>query len=246
MKKIGIYIFVIFFILPYVADAQRWKRYRHEAIIGGGITNVFGDFGGGSGDGRHNALDLDIEGTRGGLMLGWRYKIKELLAVRLNLVPAFLNASDAYTDNQVRSNRGGAASTFIFETSIQLEYSLIKERYGRRYTFSNISHLSFSHINTYVFVGIGGLYYSPKRTIVKETGVGEPGNFTAAFPVGIGFKYAINRVYTLGIELGNRFTTSDYLDGHSDKYSRANDSYTFLMFNITKRLRTSRKGLPRF
>ncbi len=246
MKKIGIYIFVIFFAIPYFSDAQRWKRFRHEGVIGVGITNLYGDMGGGSGIARHNTLDLDIQGTRAGIMLGWRYKLKELFAVRVNVIPALLNSSDSYTDNIARSNRGGTAGSFIIEPSIQLEYSLIKERYGRRYTFSNINHFNFNHVNTYVFIGIGGLFYFPSKTVAVETGVGAPGVFAASFPMGIGFKYAINRVYTFGIEIGNRFTTTDYLDALSDKCSTANDSYTILLFSISKRFRTTRKGLPRF
>ena len=232
--------------MPYLADAQRWKRYRHEGVIGIGITNLYGDMGGGAGDARHNTLDLDIEGTRAGVMLGWRYKMKELVAIKLDIIPAFLHSSDAYTTNNSRSQRGATAGTFIIEPSLQLEYSLIKERYGRRYTFRNISHFNMSHVNTYVFIGIGGLFYFPSTTAEKDSGVGKPGTFAAAFPMGIGFKYAINRVYTFGIEIGNRFTTTDYLDGFSDKFSAANDSYTFLLFSVSKRFRTTRKGLPRF
>ena len=135
---------------------------------------------------------------------------------------------------------------FFIEPSLQLEYSLIKERFSRRYTLSNMRHFNISHVNTYLFIGVGGLFYFPDKDINIETGVGEAGMFSAVFPMGIGFKYAINRVYTMGLELGNRFTTTDYLDGHSDKFSKGNDAYLFLMFTVSKRLRTSRKGLPRF
>jgi len=246
MKRLSLYILVLFFILPYVADAQRWKRYRYELIGGIGTVNVFGDLGGGDGVARHNTLDFNVEGTRPVLKVAVRYKLKELLAVKTNVFFAFANASDKYTTNEARSNRGATTNTFFIEPSIQLEYSLIKERYGRRYTFSNIRRFSLSHVNTYVFVGIGGLFYFPNREINVDTGVGEPGVFAAAFPMGIGFKYAMNRIYTIGLEMGNRFTTTDYLDGHSDKFSQGNDSYFFLMLTVSKRLRTSRKGLPRF
>ncbi len=246
MKKLSIYIFILLFVIPYLSSAQRWKRYRYELIGGIGTVNVFGDLGGGDGVARHNTLDFNIQGTRPALMIAGRYKLKELLAVKANFCLAYANASDKYTNNEARSNRGATANTFFIEPSIQLEYSLIKERYGRRYTFSNIRHFNLNHINTYLFIGVGGLFYFPDKTIKIDNGVGEPGVFTAAFPMGIGFKYAMNRVYTVGLELGNRFTTTDYLDGHSDKFSQGNDSYFFLMFTFAKRLRSSRKGLPRF
>ena len=246
MKKLSLYIFAILFVLPYISDAQRWRRYRYELVGGIGTVNVFGDLGGGDGDARHNTLDFDIQGTRPALMIAARYKLKELLSVKANVFFAFANASDSYTTNESRSNRGATTNTFFIEPSVQLEYSLIKERYGRRYTFSNIRRFNFTHVNTYLFIGVGGLFYFPNKVIAIDNGVGDPGVFAVAFPMGIGFKYAMNRVYTVGLELGNRFTTTDYLDGHSDKYSQGNDAYFFLMFSVSKRLRTSRKGLPRF
>jgi hypothetical protein len=246
MKRLTIYILFILFILPYTADAQRWKRYRYELLGGLGTVNLFGDMGGGAGDARHNTLDFDIQGTRVAGFVGGRYKLKELLALKVNVILAYANASDKYTTNLSRSNRAATTNTFMIEPSVQLEYSFIKERYGRRYTFSNIRRFNFTHVNTYLFVGVGGLLYFPSKTIAIDNGVGESGVFTAAFPMGIGFKYSINRVYTFGIEIGNRFTTTDYLDGHSDKYSKANDSYLFFLLSVSKRLRTSRKGLPRF
>ena len=247
MKKTVVYIILFLFLIPSISHAQRWKRYRYEMILGVGTINLFGDMGGGSGVARHNTLDFDIEGTRGGLYVGGRYKLKELLAVKINLMLGMANASDDYTDNRSRSMRGASGDVLMFEPSAQIEYSLIKERYSRRYTFANISRFNMSHINTYLFAGVGGLFYSPSKTIRKDTDIGEDHSIvTAVFPVGIGFKYSINRQYTCGIEIGNRFTTTDYLDGHSDKFSQANDSYLFLLFSVSKRLRSTRKGLPRF
>ncbi|MBN2669722.1 MAG: hypothetical protein JXR60_10885 [Bacteroidales bacterium] len=247
MKKYIILILAVALLIPSVSNAQRWKRYRYEVMAGLGTVNLFSDYGGGAGDARHNTLDFDIQGTRPALLVGGRYKLKELLSVKANVVFAFANASDKYTSNVPRSNRMGTSNTFMIEPSVQFEYSLIKEMYGRRYTFSNIRRFNITHVNTYIFVGVGGLLYFPSKTIEIDNDINKShGVFTAAFPIGIGFKYAINRVYTFGVELGNRFTTSDYLDGHSDKYSTANDSYLFLLFTVSKRLRTSRKGLPRF
>jgi len=247
MKQFGLYIILLLFILPYTSDAQRWKRYRYEIIGGIGTTNVFGDMGGGPGVARHNTLDFNIEGTGFSLMVGGRYKLKELLAMKVNIIYGYGRASDAYTTNEARANRGATSSISLIEPSVQFEYSLIKERYSRRYTYSNISHFRFNHVNTYVFVGIGGLLYFPNKKFSRDTDIGaDPGVFAASFPMGIGFKYAINRVYTVGLELGHRYTTTDYLDGLSDKFSQANDSYMFLLISVSKRLRTSRKGMPRF
>jgi hypothetical protein len=247
MRTFGLYIILLLFIMPNTSDAQRWRRYRYEILGGIGTANVFGDLGGGAGEARHNVADMDLQATGVSLMIAGRYKIKELFALKVNVIYAFARASDDYTTNLPRSNRGATSTISLIEPSFQLEYSIIKERYSRRYSYSNIRHFRFNHINTYLFVGIGGVLSFPNKEIVVDTDIGEDaGAFAAAFPMGIGFKYAINRVYTVGLELGHRFTTTDYLEGHSDKYSQANDSYMFLMISVSKRLRTSRKGLPRF
>ncbi len=248
MKKLVIYILFVLFVLPYSADAQRWKRNRYEILAGLGTVNVFGDLGGGSEPAKHHTLDIDMKGTRVAAFVGGRYKIKELLAVKASLIFAYANASDKYTTNFARANRGVTTNTFFIEPSAQLEYSLIKERYGRRYTFSNIRRFNISHVNTYVFLGVGGLFYFPKKEVLVDRGIGKAKNIAVAFPMGVGFKYAINRVYTFGIEIGHRYTTTDYIDGHNDahKANTANDSYLFVLFSISKRLRTSRRGLPKF
>lgn len=246
MKKFTIYIILLLILIPYCSDAQRWKRYRYEVVGGVGTVNIFGDLGGGDGDAKHNMLDFDIQSTRPAVMLAARYKLKELFAIKTAIYLAYASSSDAYTDNISRSNREATTNTFFIEPSVQLEYSIIKERYGRRYTFSNIKRFNFNHVNTFLFVGVGGLLYFPNKEIKYDNGVGEPGVIAVSFPMGIGFKYAINRVYTLGLEVGNRFTTTDYLDSHSDVHSKGNDAYFFFMFTFAKRLRTSRKGLPRF
>jgi hypothetical protein len=39
-----------------------------------------------------------------------------------------------------------------------------------------------------------------------------------SIPIGVGFKYAINSRYNVGIEITYRFTTTDYLDDVSKTY----------------------------
>ena len=246
MKQLVLYTLILFFLNPFSSDAQRWKRYRYEILGGIGTTNVFGDMGGGSGE-AGTIRDFDIEGTGVNIFVGMRYKLGELLYVKTNFIYSFSVTSDNFTDNEARSNRGAHSYVSFIEPSVQLEYSLVKERYSRRYSYSNIRGFKLAHINTYLFIGVGGLLYFPSIESDNNTDIGEdPGIFAASFPMGFGFKYSINRQYSIGMELGYRFTTTDYLDGLSDKYSKANDSYMFIQFSISKKLKTSRKGVPRF
>ncbi|MBU0764725.1 MAG: hypothetical protein KJ607_07820, partial [Bacteroidetes bacterium] len=72
-------------------------------------------------------------------------------------------------------------------------------------------------------------------------------SYQLAIPVGVGFKYGINRRLALGLEYGYRKTFSDYIDGISHPpYSKAKDVYMFLMVSVSRKLRTSRSGLPTF
>ena len=69
MKKLILYSFILFFAIPLSSEAQRWKRYRYEIMGGIGTTNVFGDLGGGSGEGK-TIQDFDIEGTGVNIFVG--------------------------------------------------------------------------------------------------------------------------------------------------------------------------------
>jgi hypothetical protein len=99
-----------------------------------------------------------------------------------------------------------------------------------------------------VFLGLGGVlfYPNPELSTFKNNVLKKYSHFNLAIPLGIGFKYAINRRACLGLEFGMRYTSTDYLDGHSDKFSKANDAYSFLNLNVTYKLKTARSGLPKF
>lgn len=229
-------------------SAQRWKRTRYEVVMGTGPSFFMGEFGGSYRTGSHFLSDLDMQATRYNLMLGARYKIQEKFAVRMNFIYARVHGSDAYTTNEGRIPRGGSFSSPIFETSIQAEYSVLKERFGNRYTFMYMKKFKFTHVNTYLLFGAGGFYFNPTVTYTgNNTNKEEPySKFNASFPLGIGFKYGINRRYSLGIEIGQRYTTTDYIDGWSDRSSKGRDAYGFLLVNLTYKLKTARSGLPKF
>jgi hypothetical protein len=217
-------------------------------LIGGfGPTLFFGELGGDNRNGTHFMSDIDMKSMRYHIMLGARYKLKERIAVKLNLIYGRVYGSDLYS----KSNRAGRNATFysgIFETSGQIELSILKERLGTRFTFRNLNRFKMTNVNTYIFVGIGGLLYypRPKYALVITNRFDKYHHFCLTLPIGIGFKYGINRRASLGIEFGQRYTTSDYIDGIKDKFSKANDSYYLFNINVTYKLKTTRSGLPKF
>jgi len=251
MKKI-ILLLIISFIVFSEADAQRWKRVRYEIIYGLGINTAMTDLGGGAGPGTFGFKDIDISQTRPGIYAGFRYKFKERLAGKFLVSFGWLAGSDALTPEETRNRRAVSFSGPLIETSVIGEYSIMKERLGSRYTFSNIRRFKMKYINTYIFGGVGMIAFFPNNSnpeAVSNSDEGKSGSYShvaAAFPLGIGFKYGINRKLGVSLEMGGRFTTTDYLDGHSDKYSTSNDGYLTIMIGLNYKLKTARSGLPRF
>jgi opacity protein-like surface antigen len=245
--KISILLFAIIIIIPFISNAQRWKRTRYEVIGGAGPSFFFGDLGGGNKDAVRFMGDLDMQATRYHLLLGVRYKLKEKIALKLNLVYGRINGSDLYTESEGRRPRNVTFNSNLFEPSLQFEYSVLKERLGNKFTFRNMKYFKFSYLNTYLFTGIGGVLSNPKVNFISPTNKNQKFHkFNMSIPIGIGIKYAIDSRISLGLEYGQRYTSTDYLDGHSDKFSKARDSYSFLTLNVTYKLKTSRSGLPVF
>lgn len=247
MRKI-IVIILILFVLINTTDAQRWKRTRYELFGSIGPTLFYGELGGSNKPGTHFLGDTDLRGTRYNIAIGFRYKVKEKFAIKVNFIYGRLNGSDSYTEYEPRRNRNASFYSGFFEPSIQGEYSILKERLGIRYTIQNLRRFKLMYINTYVFVGFGGIYFNPHTTNKDfHTNVNKNySKFNAVIPIGIGFRYGFNRRTTIGLEFGQRYTTTDYLDGFSDKYSKARDSYATISIIFTYKLKTARSGLPKF
>jgi hypothetical protein len=70
--------------------------------------------------------------------------------------------------------------------------------------------------------------------------------FTAVIPVGVGSSFIFSPDINFGVDLGVRYSLSDYLDGYSSVYSKSKDFYYFLNFSVTYKLKTNSKGFPSF
>ena len=246
MKRTALLILVLSLLYPASTHAQVWKMKRYEAIVGIGTSNYFGDIGGYSnGENALGLKDISISSTRPSIYLGARYKVHEVLAVKLNLIFGFFSGSDAGGINDARNFE---FSAFIFEPSVQVEYSFLKEKEAQSYLMMKGSGMkSFrSSISSYVFLGIGGGFFSTKA---KENLVNFDFDYnktTLVVPMGLGVKYGLNSNWSIGFELGGRLTTTDYLDGYTSSYSQSNDMYYFAVINLVYKMRTSRSGWPVF
>ena len=213
--------------------SQNWKRQRLE--IGGhaGVTSFLGDLGGSSSEGGgYGPKDLDFAAT--GYVIGGalRYYLRPNMAAKANLSFAQVSGDDANSSNETRKARGLNFRTQIVELSVQYELYFLTERTKGMYRLRGAKGLRKLKLDGYVFAGIGAFYYNTQgqangewhnlRNIGTEGQTAGNGSkysiIAGALPVGIGFKKKINKKVSIGLEMGVRFTTSDYIDDVSGNY----------------------------
>ncbi len=249
MKKYTfIYKTLFLLLLPSFLFAQkkdtRWKKERYELLIGTGISTYMGDLGGGAGDALHflGAGDLDASLVMPIAQIGARFKVLERLAIRTNLAFTYIKGDDAKSQDKGRYSRNLSFRSPISEASMQLEFSIIKERITKQRP-SRRRRAKFPNINVYIFAGIGGFYFNPQaqlrdsKTNILEwhdlqplgtEGQGIADNpakyklFETCYPVGLGIKIPMGNS-AINLEGGLRYTTTDYLDDVSNMYYDNNE-----------------------
>jgi hypothetical protein len=235
MRRIVLIFFSILFTFSaFAQSSSRWKRMRYEIFLGAGVTNFLGELGGANREGTNFVRDLEFSMTRPVFSLGIRYRIIETISTKVMFSYGYLHGDDKKTTEQFRSNRNLNFRSPIAELSAQLEYSIIKEKQGHRYNLRRVRGLKGFKTNTYFFLGVGGFYFNPKGKYsdgkwVALQPLGTEGQglvptrkkysrFSVCIPYGIGFKYGLNRRWSVGLEFGTRKTFTDYIDDVSSTY----------------------------
>jgi len=245
MKKL-LFLLIASLLLNLTVDAQAWRMKRYEAVLGIGTTQYFGDIGGWSKDENILGLrDIDITQIRPGLYVGFRYKLHEDISLKLNFIYGYLHGDDA---DDANSSRNFKFYTSIFEPSIQVEYAFIKEKEAMSYLMMKGIGMGQFHpsISAYTFLGLGGAFFKVTKKENLQNVDLEYTPIALVVPVGIGLKFGLNTHWSIGFDLGGRFTTSDYIDGYTSDYSKSKDVYFFGVFNMVYKIRTGSIGLPVF
>jgi hypothetical protein len=235
MRKV-ILILLLFVLTATVADAQRWKRYRHEIWGGVGATSMLAELGGGPEEASDLFFDINGNATRFAIAGGYRYKLNEVISTRANLAFAQLHGSDALSKDYHRQSRNITVSTTLIELSAVGEAYFIKEKFNNRYSVRGIRGALGSTLSAYVMGGIGAFYYNPRgqhnglsyslRPMGTE-GQGLDGydkkysRFSFCIPMGVGAKFNLTKQFALNFEYSFRVTFTDYLDDTSTKYPDA-------------------------
>lgn len=213
--------------------SQSWKRERVELVGGLGITSFLGDLGGGADEGGgYGPKDLDFNQSNIALGGGYRYYLRQNMAVRGNLMLGMVQGDDASSENPTRKARGLKFRSIIVELSGQFEFFFLRERTRGMYRLRGSKGLSNLKFDGYLFGGIGVFYFNPQGekdgtwhnlqplgTEGQTAGNGSKyGLIQGTVPLGIGFKKKISRELSLGLEFGVRMTTTDYIDDVSGTY----------------------------
>ena len=104
---------------------------------------------------------------------------------------------------------------------------------------------NYAKFSVYAFAGVGGIYSNPKpKNDYVDVFNDNFSKFGVAFPVGLGFKYSIDSQWSFGVELGRRFTLTDYIDGYTTAFSEHKDTYYIGAFTAIYKIRTDRRGMP--
>jgi hypothetical protein len=247
MKRCILVILIFCFAVPF-SHAQLWKLRRWEAVGAVGPSFFFGDIGGFSHS--ENILgirDLTYLQTRFDINGNLKFRITRDVNIRLSLTYALLRANDERGSNE---DRDFDATTSIFEPAVIGEYYFIKNKAENSYLFvkgkERFIFELLKSLDFYAFAGFGGLSYSVKGNDALVTHGMETGGFSAVIPAGLGATLIYSPNLNFGVEVGGRYAFTDYLDGYTSKYSKANDVYYFLNFTFTYKLKTGPNGLPSF
>ncbi len=129
-------------------------------------------------------------------------------------------------ENSDRERRNLSFKSSLLEFNLGLEWNIFK------YIPGSENH----RFTPYLFAGIGGFLFNPKGefdgtkynlqdvTYVRKEKNGQDvlldySKFQLAIPMGVGIKYNVSQLWSLGFEVGWRKTFTDYIDNVSNEYT---------------------------
>jgi opacity protein-like surface antigen len=153
-----------------------------------------------------------------------RYNINPRWTARLGVTTGLLQGSDANNQNKSRG--------FYFLGDVNEISALVEWNFLGASAFSR-NGIFDGRIDPYLFIGGALASFSvsakaPEKTAPYPFPEIEDRNVAIALPIGAGIKFHLSEEFTLGIEYGNRFTNTDYVDGISKAANpKSKDWYMF-------------------
>jgi OmpA-OmpF porin, OOP family len=200
----------ILLAMPVLSFSQKYW----EVSVGGGLMNYYGDL---------TPPLFTLKEVHPGGQLSVRRYFDRQHAVRVNILHGTLTGNDRNFDRNYL--RGNSFVGRLTEVSVLGEFDIK----GRKRFSAKLGYQKTS--SPYFFGGASMAYSNP----VARYGQADSGDadkdyidWHVGMPVGGGFRFDLKQNIVLSIELGYRFTISDYLDGtQATGNAYKNDSYTF-------------------
>ncbi len=208
-----------------------WKKQRHSFGFGIGAANFLGELGGRDQIGTDFIYDLEWSATRPALHINYRYQLGSRVYAKTQFAFGLVGGNDVLTEEIFRRNRNLHFRSTLYELSLQLEVDIIQFANSSRYNVSSANRKHASAI--YLSLGVGGTKFNPKANFngdwyalkplgtegqKQEDGPVDYSLYTVVLPLGAGFRYELNREWTIGAQLVHRVTFTDYMDDVSTNY----------------------------
>ncbi len=237
------FCFLLFLVITansyaqFFARKNDWKKERKEIYIGGGVNNFLGDLGGKDRIGTdYSYADLELSLTRPSATIGYRYRLSEHWASRTDFAYLGVKGDDKLTAEQFRHNRNLHFKSNLYELNTNIEFAYAFGRHGNKYHIKSTFKRRYKAYTSYIYfsVGIGVFYFNPKAKYggkwipLQPLGtegqglMGGPGKkysrVSVSIPFCVGYRLAISKKWTIGIEYNFRKTFTDYIDDVSKSY----------------------------
>lgn len=216
MKKILLASFLTTFSL--ICQAQQSTEFGYNV----GSSNYLGDL-------QTDNKTYNWPGFSTGIFV--RQNVNPFFAFKTFINYAKISGDDSKTNVQGQLNRNLSFRSNIIEWGVVGEMNLLPQ--DRRFETSRSGR--YFNATPYLFLGLNYFHFNPQTyyngrwvnlqplsTEGQGTSISNQAQYSLnqiAIPFGIGFKWQINRMITLGFEMGARKTFTDYLDDVSGNYS---------------------------
>lgn len=208
------HVIILMAMLWLVPQARAQEDYRYDMGVGLGMTGYLGDA---------NSSNL-FQNPGWDANLLFRYIINPRLGLKTNFFVGGLRGNSEQMANVYPDGRNFKFSTTFYELTELFEFNFFEYGMGESYR-------KLKRFTPYITAGLGATMWSVDSSVY--------GGFT--IPLGIGFKFKLNKRVNLGLEFLMKKVFSDRLDGVTgeDLYSikssfvKNTDWYSTLTFSIT-------------
>jgi Domain of unknown function (DUF6089) len=208
-------LFFVSFAASASAQSQNYEYVQKgEFGITVGMAHYFGDIN----------TRAAINRPKPAIGAFFRKQFGNYVGLRLSAHYAQLGYSDTYSDNDYQKLRNLSFNTNIWEIALQGDFNFFK-------FIPNDPYYSFT---PYITLGVGVFTYDPyaytdgqkeflrplgtEGQLIGYNGRKQYSTMALCIPLGVGAKFNISEKINFSVEVGYRFTGTDYLDDVSTTY----------------------------